>query len=264
MPSVLSVLSRVAQTAAVCIAAARIAAIPSELSCHTQASTCTAPPPPPPPRSHTTENLTHILTHVINFPTLTAPVRGARISCGTPLRSGGAGPGCGGGRDAAGLPSGGVHRELGAVRGGAVRYRAAQVGGQRGLGGPCGAGGAWGNKRGLGEDLGWWAWAGNSLPFSTAPHSPTHTHTHTTPQAAEGRACVIAVNKWDTVPVKTDKTLADYEADVRAQVGEERNAARLGAVYLPHPRPCGQAAAVASEVLTLLTTALPIAAPIMR
>lgn len=38
-------------------------------------------------------------------------------------------------------------------------------------------------------------------------------------QAAEGRACVIAVNKWDTVPVKTDKTLADYEADVRAQVG---------------------------------------------
>lgn len=37
-------------------------------------------------------------------------------------------------------------------------------------------------------------------------------------QAAEGRACVIAVNKWDTVPVKTDKTLADYEADVRAQV----------------------------------------------
>ena len=37
-------------------------------------------------------------------------------------------------------------------------------------------------------------------------------------QAAEGRACVIAVNKWDTIPVKTDKTLADYEADVRAQV----------------------------------------------
>ncbi|KAL4423769.1 hypothetical protein ABPG75_001070 [Micractinium tetrahymenae] len=36
--------------------------------------------------------------------------------------------------------------------------------------------------------------------------------------AAEGRACVIAVNKWDTVPVKTDKTLADYEADVRAQL----------------------------------------------
>jgi hypothetical protein len=29
---------------------------------------------------------------------------------------------------------------------------------------------------------------------------------------------VIAVNKWDTVPLKTDKTLADYEADVRAQV----------------------------------------------
>ena len=45
---------------------------------------------------------------------------------------------------------------------------------------------------------------------------------HTThpicPQAAEGRACVIAVNKWDTIAVKTDKTLADYEADVRAQV----------------------------------------------
>lgn len=40
----------------------------------------------------------------------------------------------------------------------------------------------------------------------------------TSVQAAEGRACVIAVNKWDTVPVKTDKTLADYEADVRAQV----------------------------------------------
>ncbi|KAL4446309.1 hypothetical protein ABPG77_003116 [Micractinium sp. CCAP 211/92] len=36
--------------------------------------------------------------------------------------------------------------------------------------------------------------------------------------AAEGRACVIAVNKWDTVPIKTDKTLADYEADVRAQL----------------------------------------------
>jgi hypothetical protein len=29
---------------------------------------------------------------------------------------------------------------------------------------------------------------------------------------------VIAVNKWDTIPVKTDKTLSDYEADVRAQV----------------------------------------------
>jgi hypothetical protein len=37
-------------------------------------------------------------------------------------------------------------------------------------------------------------------------------------QAAEGRACVIAVNKWDTVPVRNDKTLADYEADVRSQV----------------------------------------------
>ncbi|PSC70640.1 GTPase Der [Micractinium conductrix] len=36
--------------------------------------------------------------------------------------------------------------------------------------------------------------------------------------AAEGRACVIAVNKWDTIAVKTDKTLADYEADVRAQL----------------------------------------------
>lgn len=36
--------------------------------------------------------------------------------------------------------------------------------------------------------------------------------------AAEGRACVIAVNKWDTIAVKTDKTLSDYEADVRAQL----------------------------------------------
>jgi predicted GTPase len=41
-------------------------------------------------------------------------------------------------------------------------------------------------------------------------------------QAAEGRACVIAVNKWDTIALKTDKTLADYEADVRAQVGDAR------------------------------------------
>ena len=46
-------------------------------------------------------------------------------------------------------------------------------------------------------------------------------------QAAEGRACVIAVNKWDTIAVKTDKTLADYEADVRAQVGAMSHA--LGA-----------------------------------
>jgi hypothetical protein len=33
---------------------------------------------------------------------------------------------------------------------------------------------------------------------------------------------VIAVNKWDTVPLKTDKTLADYEADVRAQARKSR------------------------------------------
>ena len=38
------------------------------------------------------------------------------------------------------------------------------------------------------------------------------------PQAVEGRACVICVNKWDTVVERTDKALADYEADVRAQV----------------------------------------------
>ncbi len=36
--------------------------------------------------------------------------------------------------------------------------------------------------------------------------------------AAEGRACVIAVNKWDLVPDKTNSTLADFEANVRAQL----------------------------------------------
>ena len=36
--------------------------------------------------------------------------------------------------------------------------------------------------------------------------------------AAEGRACVVAVNKWDLVPGKTTNTLADFEANVRAQL----------------------------------------------
>jgi len=36
--------------------------------------------------------------------------------------------------------------------------------------------------------------------------------------AAEGRACVIAVNKWDLVPDKNNSTLADFEANVRAQL----------------------------------------------
>lgn len=35
--------------------------------------------------------------------------------------------------------------------------------------------------------------------------------------AAEGRACVVVVNKWDKVP-KTDHTLADFEANVRAEL----------------------------------------------
>jgi GTP-binding protein len=36
--------------------------------------------------------------------------------------------------------------------------------------------------------------------------------------AAEGRACVIAVNKWDLVPDKNNSTLSDFEANVRAQL----------------------------------------------
>jgi len=36
--------------------------------------------------------------------------------------------------------------------------------------------------------------------------------------AAEGRACVVVVNKWDLVPDKTDTTLADFELEVRAQL----------------------------------------------
>lgn len=36
--------------------------------------------------------------------------------------------------------------------------------------------------------------------------------------AAEGRGCVVVVNKWDAVPDKTNTTLADYEANVRAQL----------------------------------------------
>lgn len=36
--------------------------------------------------------------------------------------------------------------------------------------------------------------------------------------AAEGRACVVVVNKWDLVPNKTDTTLADFELEVRAQL----------------------------------------------
>ena len=35
--------------------------------------------------------------------------------------------------------------------------------------------------------------------------------------AAEGRACVVVVNKWDKIP-KTDHTLADFEANVRAEL----------------------------------------------
>jgi GTPase len=36
--------------------------------------------------------------------------------------------------------------------------------------------------------------------------------------AAEGRACVIAVNKWDAIAGKTATTLAEYEANVRAEL----------------------------------------------
>jgi GTPase len=36
--------------------------------------------------------------------------------------------------------------------------------------------------------------------------------------AAEGRACVIVVNKWDLVPKKTDTTIIDFEANVRAEL----------------------------------------------
>lgn len=36
--------------------------------------------------------------------------------------------------------------------------------------------------------------------------------------AAEGRACVVAVNKWDAIPMKENNTLSDFEANVRAQL----------------------------------------------
>ncbi len=36
--------------------------------------------------------------------------------------------------------------------------------------------------------------------------------------AAEGRACVVVVNKWDQVPDKGDRTLSDFEANVRAEL----------------------------------------------
>lgn len=31
----------------------------------------------------------------------------------------------------------------------------------------------------------------------------------------EGRACVIAVNKWDAIPDKTDKTYLEVEENIR-------------------------------------------------
>ncbi len=34
----------------------------------------------------------------------------------------------------------------------------------------------------------------------------------------EGRACVIVVNKWDTVPEKTDKTMRDYDEQARLRL----------------------------------------------
>jgi len=36
--------------------------------------------------------------------------------------------------------------------------------------------------------------------------------------AAEGRACVVIVNKWDAVPNKETNTLRDFEADLKAQL----------------------------------------------
>jgi len=36
--------------------------------------------------------------------------------------------------------------------------------------------------------------------------------------AAEGRACVVVVNKWDKVPDKGDRTLSEFEANVRAEL----------------------------------------------
>ena len=36
--------------------------------------------------------------------------------------------------------------------------------------------------------------------------------------AAEGRACVVVVNKWDAVPNKETNTLRDFEADLKAQL----------------------------------------------
>ncbi|GAB4813056.1 hypothetical protein N2152v2_000102 [Parachlorella kessleri] len=36
--------------------------------------------------------------------------------------------------------------------------------------------------------------------------------------AAEGRACVVVVNKWDTVKVKTDRSIKEYEDNVRAEL----------------------------------------------
>ena len=58
-------------------------------------------------------------------------------------------------------------------------------------------------------------WLGRSLPLGR-PLLPPPPATHA--QAAQGKACVVVVNKWDTIPSKTGTTLADYEANVRAQV----------------------------------------------
>lgn len=59
-------------------------------------------------------------------------------------------------------------------------------------------------------------------PLTHPPSNPPSARTSSLPplrvQAAEGRACVVVVNKWDTVKTKTDRTMKDYEDNVRAEV----------------------------------------------
>lgn len=59
-----------------------------------------------------------------------------------------------------------------------------------------------------------------AAPHLSAEGSRAHPSPALPVQAAEGRACVVVVNKWDTIQAKTDKTLKDFEENVRAEVRE--------------------------------------------
>lgn len=188
-----------------------------------------APPPAPRPRTRLSRPAPAQL-HPPNCPACAAALCGARVPRGAPLRGGGAGAGRGRGRDGAGLPPGGIHREWLLGRGrrceGSSQEPAAAAAPRRTP--SCGSG----------------------LPSAGAPTPAGRPRTRVLrarAQAAEGRACVIAVNKWDTVAVKTDKTLADYEADVRAQARAgccrrpRRSRGRAaGAPAVPGPRGGGR------------------------